>query len=530
MKIGLKLQLFAGKSSSSTSSNSTTNSSSKTKTASQTVQNQSSSTVGGSESHTTGSSESNSHTSSVSASRGGSESNSTGRTWASGEVEANTQAMRNQYNKNYQEGDKVGQTYDRLQSTLENKPGFQSKYEGKLDELYNSILNRDKFSYDFNADGMYQMYKDQYQQQGKAAMQDTMGQASAMTGGYGSSYAQSVGQQTYQDYLTQLNSMIPTLRNQAYQEYQQEGQDLLNKYNVTNDAYNREYTQYRNDVSDWQADRSFNYGMYSDERQFDYNQFSNDRNYWNQEYWNERNSATSNSQNTVGTNWNNTTSESDTVSKSNYTQDTSTNSWSNTDSTSTSNTRGYSNTDSTSSTRSNSTTNYTDASSSGKTGTGKNGNGTTAANGNSVSSDLVPYDISRSDYLGNASSTTRAEMVDAVSDAYKKGNLGSTSKELYEQFGLTRAEQAYLQDKAGIPHEKQVYYGTDNGANNGVGNTGNSRDTYMQYANNVEPQEVNYDHAGEINPETGLYNLYPNTAAYRDKNAYLKQLNAAILK
>ena len=95
-----------------------------------------------------------------------------------------------------------------------------------------------------NEDAMYQMYKDQYQQGGQRAMRDTIGQASALTGGYGSSYAQTAGQQTYQGYLQELNQLIPQLRQQAYEEYRDEGQDLLNKYNITSNAYDREYGQH----------------------------------------------------------------------------------------------------------------------------------------------------------------------------------------------------------------------------------------------------------------------------------------------
>lgn len=214
----------------------------------------------GSTSTTTGSS--SSHTSK----QGGSSTTTFGKTWASGKVEEKTQAQRDKYNEDYQEGAKVQATYQALQDTLNQKPTFQSSYQDKLNAIYDQIMNRDKFNYDFNADPMYQMYKDQYTQSGKQAMQDTMGQAAALSGGYGSSYAQTAGQQTYQGYLTQLNNMIPTLRDQAYQQYRDEGQEMRDKYNITSDAYNREYGQFRDSMSDWQSDRAFNYGMYSDER------------------------------------------------------------------------------------------------------------------------------------------------------------------------------------------------------------------------------------------------------------------------
>ena len=183
---------------------------------------------------------SHSETNTSSHSEGGSHSESYGKSWASGKVEDTTQAQRDKYNQDYAEGQKVTDAYNRLQETLDNKPTFQSKFENQLDTIFNQIMNRDKFNYDFNADNMYKMYKDNYTAQGQKAMQDTMGQANANTGGYGSSYSQSAGQQTYQNYLQKANDIIPTLRDEAYQQYQDEGTDLNNKYNLTNTAYNRE--------------------------------------------------------------------------------------------------------------------------------------------------------------------------------------------------------------------------------------------------------------------------------------------------
>ena len=339
-----KLQLFAKKQS-STSTQSVGGSEQSTESA--TVGGSSTHKEGGSTTNTQGRSVTNtqSHSETRAHSEGGAHSEASGIQYAAGDVEDRTQSYRDQYNTNYVEGQKVTDTYNRLQAELDSKPGFQSTYESKLGELYDQIMNREKFSYNFNADPMYQMYKDQYTQQGKQAMEDTMGQASALTGGYGSSYGQSVGQQSYQNYLNELNNMIPELRNEAYQQYVNEGNELLNKYNVTSDAYNREYGQYRDQVADWQADRSFDYGMYSDERQFDYNQFASERDYWNQEYWNERNSAWANQQQEDQSNWNdsqsvtNAQSRSETnyaeTSNTNYWEDSNTNYWENSSSHST---------------------------------------------------------------------------------------------------------------------------------------------------------------------------------------------------
>ena len=56
-------------------------------------------------------------------------------------------------------------------------------------------MQQGEFKYNVNADPLYQQYKDQYIQGGKLAMMDTMGKAAALTGGYGSTYGQQVGQQ-----------------------------------------------------------------------------------------------------------------------------------------------------------------------------------------------------------------------------------------------------------------------------------------------------------------------------------------------
>lgn len=112
------------------------------------------------------------------------------------------------------------------------KTGYQSTWQDQLRDTANKIINREKFTYDLNGDALYKQYKDRYIQQGKQAMMDTMGQAAALTGGYGNSYANQVGNQAYQQYLTALNDNVPELWDRAYQVYQGEGDRLLQKYQL----------------------------------------------------------------------------------------------------------------------------------------------------------------------------------------------------------------------------------------------------------------------------------------------------------
>ena len=119
----------------------------------------------------------------------------------------------------------------------------QPSYAQQMDELFGQIMNREPFSYDLNGDALYQQYKDKYMSQGKLAMQDTMGQAAALTGGYGNSYAQTVGQQAYNQYLGGLNDIVPELYALARDRYDAEGNALLNQYSLLADRENTEYSR-----------------------------------------------------------------------------------------------------------------------------------------------------------------------------------------------------------------------------------------------------------------------------------------------
>lgn len=100
---------------------------------------------------------------------------------------------------------------------------YQGQYDAALQELYKQVQNQktpevtpykgtpldtSPFVYNAAEDALYQQYVDRYMQGGKQAMIDTMGQAAALTGGYGSSYGQAVGQQTYDNYMLGLNDKL----------------------------------------------------------------------------------------------------------------------------------------------------------------------------------------------------------------------------------------------------------------------------------------------------------------------------------
>lgn len=107
--------------------------------------------------------------------------------------------------------------------------------DAELERLYAAITGRPAFSYDPASDPVYNSYAQSYQRLGRLAMRSTMGQAAALTGGYGSSYAQSVGQQQYDSYLQSLGEALPELYGMAWQRYNAEGDALKTAWELASE-------------------------------------------------------------------------------------------------------------------------------------------------------------------------------------------------------------------------------------------------------------------------------------------------------
>ena len=178
----------------------------------------------------------------------------------------------------YAPSDIVNQANAALQEWMNQKPGaYESQWQAMIDEYMNKIMNREEFSYNFNEDALYQQYKDIYTQQGLMAMMDTMGQASAMTGGYGNSYAQTVGQQAYNQQLSQLNNVLPELYQMAFDRYAYEGEQMMNEYGMLLDRENTDYNRYQNNLDNWYTQLQYLTDRYDTERGFDLDQYAQGR-------------------------------------------------------------------------------------------------------------------------------------------------------------------------------------------------------------------------------------------------------------
>lgn len=179
-------------------------------------------------------------------------------------------------------------------------PSYTSKYQDQIDELTEAILGRDPFEYNYLEDPNYQQYEESYTRSGKRAMQDTLGQVAARTGGLASSYASTASQQTYDNYMAELADKIPELRQAAYAMYMDElnnqradldmllaleqgdygrYQDLLGQYNTDR---NFAYGQFRDEVGDDRYDLEFNYNAGRDQLE---DQRYDDETAWNREQY-----------------------------------------------------------------------------------------------------------------------------------------------------------------------------------------------------------------------------------------------------
>lgn len=193
----------------------------------------------------------------------------------SGLSDATKQTLGQLVNNGYQPSATVSGALNELNSVIGKQPAaFQSAYMQQLNNVMQNILGRQAFSYDMASDPMFQQYKSQYVQAGKNAMKDTMGQAAALTGGYGNSYAQTAGQQAYDAYLQQLGDRMPELYGMALDAYNTEGDLLATNYGLLSDAYNREYGEYQDMYNRWLNERDYAADRYYDERNFDYGQYS----------------------------------------------------------------------------------------------------------------------------------------------------------------------------------------------------------------------------------------------------------------
>lgn len=189
--------------------------------------------------------------------------------------------------KKYTASARVEQARQEAQASDAKRPGeYTSQWQRQLDAAMEKILNREKFSYNLNGDALYRQYKDQAIRNGRLAMQDTMGQAAAMTGGYGSSYGQTAAQQSYRQHMDDLSDKASALYDKARADYDRQGTADKENYQLLLQRENASQSQYRQALAAWQAENQRLWSRFDQTKAADYEAYRDeikDRQ-WQQEF------------------------------------------------------------------------------------------------------------------------------------------------------------------------------------------------------------------------------------------------------
>lgn len=160
--------------------------------------------------------------------------------------------------------------YGPFQDTRE-KPTYSNRYDQQINDLLQQYVNRGKFRYDYKNDPLYANYRKQYQREGQRATQDALAEAAAASGGIPSSYAASAAAQAQNYYASQIADKIPELERLAYQKYLDDASLQQSKISALQGQEQLDYAKYIDALGQYNTDRNFDYGVYSDR----YNQIAN---------------------------------------------------------------------------------------------------------------------------------------------------------------------------------------------------------------------------------------------------------------
>ncbi|MBQ9973728.1 MAG: hypothetical protein IJP02_02080 [Oscillospiraceae bacterium] len=152
-------------------------------------------------------------------------------------------------------------------------------YAKALSRAADRVLNGENFTYEAKDDPIYQQYEDTYTRLGKRAMEDTVGQVSARTGGLASSYAATAASQSYQGYMDKLADKVPELYKAAYDMYRDGQRQDMERLELLRDMEAERYDRWRDQAEDYRSDRQFDRDVYEDDRDFDRGVYEDDRDY-----------------------------------------------------------------------------------------------------------------------------------------------------------------------------------------------------------------------------------------------------------
>jgi len=152
----------------------------------------------------------------------------------------------------FKPGDEYLGILDNIKSTESELDGvgeFKGTYTESINKAVADYLGRDKFNFNPDNSATYQQLRDQYLKGGKVAMQDTMANGAMLSGGLNNSASQVAGQQVYQNYVKGAADVIPTLEQQAYERYKDEGNQMLANIDLMKGMDDDAYQKYLDGIN-----------------------------------------------------------------------------------------------------------------------------------------------------------------------------------------------------------------------------------------------------------------------------------------
>ena len=180
------------------------------------------------------------------------------------------------------------------------KPGaFEDRYAADIDALLDKYQQNGEFKYDFASDPLWNSISDTYQRNAMLGMKSAMGEATGLTGGYGSSFSQQAGQQAYQQNIAQMTDVIPQLHDSALNRWQANQNQTLSNIAALQEQRDTEYGRWADEYNMWLTDRDYIYQKVENMSEDEFNRYLVGIERWNADrdyYTQEKNAAIANLQ------------------------------------------------------------------------------------------------------------------------------------------------------------------------------------------------------------------------------------------
>ena len=156
-------------------------------------------------------------------------------------TQSNSLSVNNAYKT---EDSAVKKASDSIAKWQEKRPAsYNNSYSDEINGLLSDLLGMD-FSYDPENDLAYKLIRDENRKAARLAMEDTLGKATAMTGGYSNTYAQGAAQQAFAGELSKAADYIPELYEAAYGRFSDDRDSLSDSIKLLSDLSSEEFDKY----------------------------------------------------------------------------------------------------------------------------------------------------------------------------------------------------------------------------------------------------------------------------------------------